>query len=159
MSKYENGEIEVTAGGGKHSRINTAPSLLPPIAVLEIGRILKAGAEKYGVDNWRNIPVRDHLDHALKHIFENLANNDPAELINASCRLLFAVELTHLSDREVRGSVEHPRRSGETEYEYNMRMGRLRAAQQLINDEQALALETARMEKEAYETDRRDLSQ
>lgn len=86
--------IETTARGGKHSKIKTALTLIPPKALLRVGAVLKPAAEKYGIDNWRNIEQRSHLDHALEHIYAYLAGEETGEddLVNATCRLLFALE-------------------------------------------------------------------
>lgn len=86
--------IETTAQGGKHSKIKTALTLIPPKALLRVGAVLKPAAEKYGIDNWRNIEQRSHLDHALEHIYAYLAGEETGEddLVNATCRLLFALE-------------------------------------------------------------------
>lgn len=89
---------EVTPEGGKQSKLNLALHLLPARAILEVGRILKQGADKYdspGDDrNWKKIPIEDHLNHALMHIFAYLLNDKQDEhLSHAACRILFALEL------------------------------------------------------------------
>jgi len=44
-------------------------------------------------DNWKKIPQKDHLNHALAHIFAHLSGDTGDDhLNNATCRLLFAVE-------------------------------------------------------------------
>jgi hypothetical protein len=67
--------------------------LLPARAVLEIAATLAPAAIKYGEDNWRRIPRKDHVNHALAHIFAHLAGDDTDDHLNhAACRILFAME-------------------------------------------------------------------
>jgi hypothetical protein len=61
-------EIVTNESGGKQSRIAAKPSLMPFLAFLEVGKVLKVGAERYAPDNWRLIPSESHLDHALIHV-------------------------------------------------------------------------------------------
>jgi len=78
--------------GGKQSLLPYRLDLIPPEAVFRMGDILKAGAEKYGEDNWRDVPHRDHLNHALCHIYAHLAGDEQGDhLGSALCRLTFAV--------------------------------------------------------------------
>lgn len=85
--------------GGRHSDTPFRMDLLPPHAILKISEILKSGAAKYnkGDDehpNWRLIPLRDHLNHALIHITAYLADDKQENhLAHAGCRILFAVDL------------------------------------------------------------------
>jgi hypothetical protein len=68
---------------------------LPARAVLELAATLAPAAIKYGEDNWRRIPRKDHVNHALAHIFAHLAGDDADDHLNhAACRLLFAMETT-----------------------------------------------------------------
>jgi hypothetical protein len=85
--------------GGKQSKIEHRLSLLPPEAVLRVGAILTTGAAKYGADNWRLIPQRDHIDHALRHIVMYLSGDTSEDhLGNAACRTLFAISELKESD-------------------------------------------------------------
>ncbi len=62
--------------GGKQSAIPVRCDLLPARAVLELAATLTPAAVKYGEDNWRKIPRKDHVNHALAHIFAHLAGDD-----------------------------------------------------------------------------------
>lgn len=88
-------DIVTTAQGGKQSRIETALSLIPPKAILQVGEVLKTAADKYGIDNWRKIERRSHLDHALEHIYTYLSGEESGEpdLVHAATRLLLAIEV------------------------------------------------------------------
>ncbi len=80
--------------GGKQSKLESSLSLMPPTALIRGAEVLKAGAEKYGIDNWRNISQRDHIDHALAHVYAYLKGDTTGEddLTNAFLRLMFAKE-------------------------------------------------------------------
>lgn len=81
--------------GAKQSDLPYRCDLLPAAAVLMISKTLKDGADRYGVDNWRGIPVSDHVNHALVHLFAYLAGDvQDDHLGHAACRLLFAKDLT-----------------------------------------------------------------
>lgn len=81
------------ADGGKQSATLYRADLLPPTAVLSVAKILKHGADKYGAENWRLIPRRDNLNHALIHVYAYLAGDRSDDhLEHAACRLLFALE-------------------------------------------------------------------
>ncbi|TXH10028.1 MAG: hypothetical protein E6R03_15885 [Hyphomicrobiaceae bacterium] len=82
-----------TDRGGLHSDTPYRVDAVPPKALLAIASVLKAGAEKYGLDNWRRIARTEHLNHALVHIFAHLAGDQSDDhLAHAGCRLLFALE-------------------------------------------------------------------
>lgn len=44
--------------------------------LLEIGEVLKEGASKYAVNNWRLIPQEEHLNHALIHYIAYLKGDE-----------------------------------------------------------------------------------
>lgn len=80
--------------GGKQSQTLYRFDLVDPVAMFEMCRVLQKGAEKYGEDNWRQIPVRDHLNHLLIHVYAYLAGDTQDDhLSHALCRAMFAVAL------------------------------------------------------------------
>lgn len=80
--------------GGSQSAIPYRMDLLPYLALLCIAKILDEGERKYGKDNWRSIPVVEHLNHSLTHIAAFLTGDTQDDhLGHAACRLLFACEL------------------------------------------------------------------
>lgn len=82
----------VNAQGGKQSKVAYRMDLLDPYAMFELGFILEQGAKKYGDNNWHKISRREHLNHALVHIFaELMSNEDDDHIGHALCRLMFAV--------------------------------------------------------------------
>jgi hypothetical protein len=77
--------------GGKQSKVLYRFDLLDPRAMFEMTKVLAEGAEKYGEDNWRNIDVRDHLNHLLVHTYAYLAGDKSDEhLSHIMCRAMFA---------------------------------------------------------------------
>lgn len=97
----ESGVVHTTPEGGKQTLIHTIPTELPPLAVLEISRILGEGAAKYGSKNWHKIPVASELDHAVSHFFRfqrlrELAELDPRASVGAD---ELTEELGHFATR------------------------------------------------------------
>lgn len=87
-------ETTVNALGGKQSATLTRFDLVPPFALARIAQIIKTGADKYGENNWKKIEVRDNINHAICHLYAFLASDTNEDhLGNASCRVLFALEL------------------------------------------------------------------
>lgn len=77
--------------GAKQSRVLYGFDLLDPSAMFEMTKVLKEGAEKYGVDNWKGISVRDHLNHMLIHAYAYLAGDKSDDhLSHLMCRAMFA---------------------------------------------------------------------
>jgi hypothetical protein len=59
-----------------------------------VAEVLKGGAEKYGPDNWRRIPVAEHLNHAMTHILAYFAGDtQDHHLEHAACRMMMALEM------------------------------------------------------------------
>lgn len=83
------------AQGGSQSLLPVRFDLIDGVAMLEMAKVLHHGAEKYGTDNWRLIPVEDHINHGLMHIFAHLAGNrDDDHLAHWLCRATFAVAVS-----------------------------------------------------------------
>lgn len=99
LNQYFTEEVEVNELGGKQSKTKCRFDLLPPVAMFKVTEVLQQGAAKYGEDeNWRHIPIKDHLNHALNHIFGWLGgDNSEDHLSHALCRLMFACELYYLN--------------------------------------------------------------
>ncbi|MCM3257042.1 DUF5664 domain-containing protein [Paenibacillus lautus] len=77
--------------GGKQSEVLYRFDLLDPLAMFEMTKVLKYGAEKYGADNWRRIPVEEHLNHMIIHAYAYLAGDNTDEhLSHIMCRAMFA---------------------------------------------------------------------
>lgn len=100
--EYDNTTPLVTnVAGGKQSQLNLRLDLIDPNALFRMAAILKLGAEKYGENNWRKIPVNDHINHAVGHLYQHLGISLTAKvpiiaedhLGHALCRVMFATAL------------------------------------------------------------------
>lgn len=87
--------------GAKQSDIPYRFDLIDGLAMAEMAKVLKDGAEKYGQDNWRGIDVPSHLNHLLMHTFAWLAGDRSDDhLSHILCRATFAVAVSVSSDME-----------------------------------------------------------
>lgn len=86
-------EVITNEQGGKQSRLDARLDLLPSLAILEIGKVLHHGAERYGEWNWKSIPIKDHISHAMTHLLRFALTRENEELSHAATRVLFALEL------------------------------------------------------------------
>ena len=87
-------EVVTNEKGAHQSRVEYRLDLVPPLALLSVGQVLKEGAEKYGVDNWRGIAPDEHINHALVHLYAFLAGDTQDDHVtHAACRILFALDL------------------------------------------------------------------
>lgn len=88
-----NAPTTTNAAGARQSDSPYRMDLIPPLSVLDVAAVLKRGAERYGVDNWRGIPVSDHLCHALVHIYAFLSGDtQDNHLGHATTRMMMAHE-------------------------------------------------------------------
>lgn len=80
--------------GAKQSQSPYRMDLIDAKALLKIAQVHKQGGDKYGDTNWHNIPVNDHINHALVHIYAHLAKDASDEhLAHAATRMIFALAL------------------------------------------------------------------
>lgn len=80
--------------GGKQSAVKYRMDLVDPHAMFEMTRILREGAVKYGIDNWRKIPCEEHINHMLIHAYAHLAGDTQDDhLAHMMCRAMFAVAM------------------------------------------------------------------
>lgn len=85
------GEIAVNAEGGKQQKLNYRFDLIDPHAIYKLAGVLSEGATKYGEENWRTIPARDHMNHALEHAYAWLAGDGNEDHIaHCLCRVMMA---------------------------------------------------------------------
>lgn len=85
--------------------------LLPPMASASIAEILAHGATKYGEGSYLNIPAKDHLNHAMQHIFAHQAGDtQEGDVIehakHAVCRAMFWLECLEREFKNPEGSKE-----------------------------------------------------
>jgi hypothetical protein len=87
-------EIMTHPNGAKESKTGFAATSLPPKALLAIAAVQKHGDDKYGVDNWRELTVLDHLNHAQIHYLAYMAGDvSDKHLEHYATRALMALEL------------------------------------------------------------------
>lgn len=95
-------DVETNAAGAKQSRIPYAFHLIDAHAVLALANVLYEGAKKYGRDNWRGIPVDEHINHAVSHFFAFLAGDDQDDhLEHAFCRAMMALAVDLENQRRI----------------------------------------------------------
>ena len=96
-------EVVTNANGGHQAHCAFAFHLIPPLAKFALAEVLKQGADKHGANNWRDIPIADHLDHMEQHstaFIYNDTSEGPSvvHLVHAFARLAFALELALLEE-------------------------------------------------------------
>ena len=96
--------IVTNAKGGKGSKIYGKMSEVPPLALLEVAKVMAEGAERYpreadGTPNWHKVGCIENLDHGMEHVANFIAARNcyaeqvvPDELSHAACRILMALE-------------------------------------------------------------------
>lgn len=78
--------------------------LIPFRAMEAMAIVLKAGAEKYGENNWVGLPVADCGNHALRHLQMWLAGDrSDSHLWNTLCNLAFMIHQTYPEEIQRQG--------------------------------------------------------
>jgi hypothetical protein len=91
--------LEETANGAVQSSFPYKFANIPPEAMFALARVLDYGVQKYckdGTDttepNMRKIEVKDHINHAIGHLYAFLAGEwNEDHLSHALCRIAYAV--------------------------------------------------------------------
>ena len=99
------------AKGLKYDDTKPEMYLLPPLATLEVGKILTYGANKYSPDNWRKLDNLQNrytsaaMRHMLAHMSgeENDKETGVSHLAHAICCLMFKLEDELLEESEEEG--------------------------------------------------------
>lgn len=102
---YEKGQepgkiAGVPAEGVKYDTDKPMMDLIPPLMEMEVARVLTAGAQKYGPNNWRHVPDlrRRYIAAAKRHInalSQGITRDDETALHHAAhavCCLMFPGE-------------------------------------------------------------------
>ena len=96
--------IVTNAKGGKGSKIYGKMSEVPPLALLEVAKVMAEGEARYpreadGTPNWHRVGCIENLDHGMEHVANFIAARNcyaeqvvPDELSHAACRILMALE-------------------------------------------------------------------
>ena len=107
--------------GRKYDSEKPKLHLLPPKAVIEVGKVLTFGAAKYDPENWKKVPdlQNRYTSAALRHIFAHMDGEelDPetslSHLAHAMCCLLFKLEI-ELENAKI--EEEKPRETDSAEH-------------------------------------------
>lgn len=90
----------------KHDIGKPRYGLIPPIAELEMVKVLTFGAQKYSADNWKNADdLTRYIDAAMRHISAyRIGEQTDSEtglhhLSHAMCCLAFIVDLEHTKNK------------------------------------------------------------
>ena len=88
--------------GAKQSHSPYRMDLIPPLATLAVAGVLCTGAVKYGEDNWKGLPLKDQLNHAMTHVMAFLAGDTQDDhMEHFACRAMMALEI-HLIETQRR---------------------------------------------------------
>lgn len=87
--------------GIKHDNDKPDMSLLSPLALIEVSKVMTFGAKKYSANNWRGgFEWLRPLSACLRHVWAFIGgeDNDPetglSHLAHAICCLMFVLEFT-----------------------------------------------------------------
>ena len=86
-------DVETTTNelGGSQSDIPVRFDLIDAKSMFALAGVLDHGAKKYGENNWRKIPIEDHLNHLIMHAYAYLAGDESDEhLSHILARATFA---------------------------------------------------------------------
>lgn len=102
--------VTVNEEGGAQSDVPVRFDLIDAKAMFEMAKVLDHGAKKYGADNWRRIPVQDHLNHLLMHTYAYLAGDESDDhLSHILCRATFALGVKLGDDVHTKMEVKEER--------------------------------------------------
>lgn len=83
--------VETNELGGGQSSVPYRFDLVDGHAMFAMTGVLYEGAKKYGANNWRAIPIEDHLNHLIMHAYAWLAGDESDDhLSHIMCRAMFA---------------------------------------------------------------------
>jgi hypothetical protein len=113
-------KVKEIMDGKKYDEEKAKLYLLPPKSILEVGKVLTYGADKYDAENWRKVDdlQNRYTSAALRHIFAHIDGeaDDPetglSHLAHAMCCLLFKLEDELLG----KGEEERAREADTGEY-------------------------------------------
>jgi hypothetical protein len=85
-------EVDVNEHGAKQAKIAFRHDLVDDKAQRREAIVLAKGVQDYGLDNWRGIPIADHISHAIDHLYKaaNGVQDGEDHFAHAMCRVMFA---------------------------------------------------------------------
>jgi hypothetical protein len=86
--------------GRKFDQDKPRLELLPPLALIEVSKVLTEGAKKYAVNNWKHVPdlQNRYTGAALRHILAEMSGEEIdrdfnlPHMAHAICCLMFKLE-------------------------------------------------------------------
>jgi hypothetical protein len=88
----KDGDRITNENGAHQSFLSANYEAVEPEFLHLLAQGLGFGARKYGLRNWKGIPVSDNLSHAMNHITQyRLGDKSELHLANAAMRLMFAI--------------------------------------------------------------------
>ena len=82
------------SGGGKRDRVSERFDLVPADAMLAVSKAMGEGAQKYGDENWRGLPLGNIVNHAVRHVFLWMSGDRSEDhLGHAAAGLLMAKDM------------------------------------------------------------------
>lgn len=98
-------EVVTNANGGSQSKIKLDWTLLPWGALVDVVKVLEAGASKYGVNNWQAITAHEQAQHRLHHAIASINADSQEErithLTHEVCRALFEIHVLKFGVKSV----------------------------------------------------------
>lgn len=92
------------------SRFSYAYTLLSSKALFRLAEVLGYGAVKYAPNNWRAVPVEEHLNHALTHLVASIGGDQQDDhLGHALCRAHMALAVHYQGAPWIIGADGVPR--------------------------------------------------
>lgn len=86
------GQLTTNEQGGSQSFIEADFNCIPWVVLRLLAQCLGFGKRKYGFENWKKIPIEEHLAHAMNHINEwRAGDRSEPHLVNAMARITFAL--------------------------------------------------------------------
>jgi len=88
--------------GGKQSEIKGKMTEVPPLALIELSKVMGEGSVNYpreedGTPNWHKIGCYSNLDHALEHIANFMVMRNAPETVRDPLSML--EEISHFAAR------------------------------------------------------------
>ena len=66
-----------------------------------IASVMEAGLKKYPRNNWKKVPCKDHINHALCHLYMAIHGDEQDEHVeHAICRIALAYDTFLLNEEE-----------------------------------------------------------
>ena len=79
---------------GKIGYIPFAYHLIPRKGLAKVAAVMRCGERKGRRDfEWMDVPVEEHINHAISHLIAYMARRRGIHLANAACRILMALDL------------------------------------------------------------------